>query len=73
MVMPSTWWNTQKESFPRLFKVAMDLLPIPGSSVKSEEAFSHSGATVTKKRNSLDPESVQMVMCLRAWRKYFSQ
>lgn len=69
---PIKWWLTQKDVFPRLYKMALDYLSIPGSSVKSEEAFSQSGDIVSKKRSRLDSESVRILMCLKSWNKFLA-
>jgi hypothetical protein len=51
-------------SFPTLFAMAMDYLPIQASAVPCERIFSSSAETDTKKRNRISPllmEALQMV------------
>jgi hypothetical protein len=51
-------------TFPTLFKIAMDYLPIQASAVPSERVFSSSSETDTKKRNRIHPilmEALQML------------
>jgi hypothetical protein len=51
-------------TFPTLFMIAMDYLPIQASAVPSERVFSSSSETDTKKRNRIHPilmEALQML------------
>jgi hypothetical protein len=53
-------------TFPTLFRIAMDYLPIQATSVPSERIFSSSSETDTKKRNRIHPilmEALQMLKC----------
>ena len=45
--------KTNHETFPTLFKIAMDYLPIQASAVPCEQIFSSSAETDTKKRNRI--------------------
>lgn len=58
------WWKERAFSYPKLSQIARDLLCIPGSSVLSEQAFSKAGDTITKKRDRLESDTIQAVMCL---------
>ena len=52
-------------SFPTLFAMAMDYLPIQASVVPCEHIFSSSAETDTKQRNCISPllmEALQMLM-----------
>lgn len=60
------WWRKNEERFPALSNLAKKLFCIPGTSVPSERLFPVAGNTVTKKRSSLKPENVDMlVFCTR--------
>jgi hypothetical protein len=51
-------------SFPTLFAIAMDYLPIQATSVPCEQIFSSSAETDTKQRNRISPllmEALQML------------
>jgi hypothetical protein len=51
-------------TFPTLFAIAMDYLPIQASSVPSERVFSSSSETDTVRRNRIKPvlmEAIQML------------
>ena len=37
---PLTWWSNNKKKYPTLYKMAMDVLAAPASSVASESVFS---------------------------------
>ena len=58
------WWKTNAEKLPTLSRVARQLLCIPATSVPSERIFSTSGNIVTKKRASLKPDNVDMLVFL---------
>ncbi|CAG8836017.1 16071_t:CDS:2, partial [Cetraspora pellucida] len=49
----STWW-VNESNYLNLAKYARDCLPIPATSVPSEQIFSISGEMITEKRNRLD-------------------
>jgi len=70
-IEPIFWWKINDEKFPILSKIAFDFLAIPATSVPSEQIFSKAGNTITKKRNRLDKNTVQIVMLLQSWNLYF--
>jgi hypothetical protein len=47
--------------------MASDYLAIPATSAPSECVFSIGSDVVTKKRNKLTGDSVQVIMCLKDW------
>jgi hypothetical protein len=56
--------QVNRPSFPTLFAMAMDYLPIQASSVPCERIFSSSAETDTKRRNRISPllmEALQML------------
>ncbi len=64
---PMEWWATFGiANFPSLYTTAMKYLIIPASSVPSERVFSVAGEVLSKKRNSLSPESANMIITLHA-------
>lgn len=63
------WWNTHKNSYPTLAKIARDVLAIPASTVSSESAFSTSGRVIDQYRSSLGPTTVEALVCAGDWLK----
>ncbi|KAK3910315.1 E3 SUMO-protein ligase ZBED1 [Frankliniella fusca] len=56
--------------FPRLGKLAKQILCIPASSASSERAFSVAGLIVTPRRTRLVPDHLDSMIVLRSFRKY---
>jgi hAT family C-terminal dimerisation region len=54
-----------QDTFPTIFKFAMDILPIQASSVPCERVFSSSKETITARRNSLSPRLVEALQLLK--------
>jgi hypothetical protein len=58
------FWSMSDSTFPTIYSIAMDYLPIQASSVLSERVFSSSAETDTHKRNRIHPllmEALQML------------
>lgn len=64
---PIEYWKGQKEMFPLLTKMAMDILPIQPASVAVERDFSHARRVVPPSRSSLKHETITASMCLKSW------
>ncbi|CAG8725421.1 7138_t:CDS:2 [Cetraspora pellucida] len=58
------WWRINELSYSNLAKFARDCLPIPATSVPSEQIFSISGNMLTNKQNQLSDKIVRTAMCL---------
>lgn len=52
--------------YPTLARVARDYLPIQGSAVPSERAFSSGGITSTLRRNALAPSTFSALQLMKA-------
>jgi len=63
------WWRINEANYPNLSRFARDCLPIPATSVPSEQVFSISGNMITEKRSRLSDKTVRMAMCLQSWWK----
>ena len=53
----------------RLALMAVDVLSPPPMSDEPERIFSSAGATLGKRRTSLDPSCLEAIECLKAWVK----
>lgn len=66
---PLEWWKIHQLQLPQLAKLAMRLLCVPATSVPCERVFSTAGLVVNKLRSSLNPENVNILLCLQNWLK----
>jgi hypothetical protein len=57
--------KTNRETFPTIFKIALDYLPIQASSVPCERVFSSSGETDTNKRNRIKHDFFEALQILK--------
>lgn len=57
--------KTNRLTFPTLYKIALDYLPIQASSVPCERVFSSSAETDTKKRNRISSELMEALQLLK--------
>ena len=60
------WWRTNEANYPNLSRFARDCLPIPATSVPSEQVFSVCGDMISEKRSQLNKKTVCMAMYLRS-------
>lgn len=61
---PLQYWTRNKTQYPHLYLLARNLLCIPASSVPCERVFSKAGEVVSKKRNRLNPNTVEQIIFL---------
>ena len=61
------WWKRHAEKFPILASMARDFLAIPLSTVASESAFSCGGRILGDTRSSLNPDTLQALVCAKDW------
>lgn len=66
------YWKLNKPRFPRLFKLAMTVLPVQATSVSCERTFSAAGLVDTPRRNKLSTESFGSNMLVGMWIRYFN-
>lgn len=64
---PLQWWKNNEQQFKSLAQMARDYLPIPATSVPSEQVFSTGKNLITDKRNRLVGKTIRMCLCLRSW------
>ena len=64
-VDPIKFWLDATSRFPLLSKMAINLLPTPGTSVPCERAFSRAGLIVGDLRSKLNPAKVNLLVFLQ--------
>lgn len=62
-----TSWRANSAAFPRLAKLARQVLPIQATSTASERQFSIAGKTLTEIRNKLHPENFRSNVLNKSW------
>ena len=60
------WWKEHQGQIPMMAKLAKYILCIPATSTPSERMFSKAGNLINKKRASLKPHKVDMMLFLNA-------
>ncbi|CAN0532857.1 unnamed protein product, partial [Laminaria digitata] len=67
---PLDWWRLKNADFPHLATLTRRVLAIPPTQAESERLFSCAGNIVTKNRNGLAPENVELLVLLRhSWER----
>jgi len=68
---PLTWWlrEEQQRRYPRLSKMAIDILSIPAMSAEPERVFSGARRTISWDRCQLGSQTVERGECLKSWIK----
>lgn len=61
------WWKANSKNFPRLSKMANEVLAIPVSTVSSESAFSTCGRVLDAYWCSLAPKTMEAIICSQNW------
>jgi hypothetical protein len=61
------WWKHHANEYPCLARIARDYLAIPATSVPAERVFSGGADLVTKKRGSLNEDTIQAHLSLGSW------
>lgn len=64
---PLQWWRAQGSLFPQIVPIVKSVMCVPVTSTPCERLFSAAGMIVNKQRNSLLPENVNKLLCLRSW------
>ncbi|KAG6888382.1 hypothetical protein C0992_008636 [Termitomyces sp. T32_za158] len=66
VVDPRRWWF-EHWTYPRLYRMALDYLSIPATSVDVEWLFSHGRLLLSHTRNRLSNGSTRALLCLGSW------
>jgi hAT family C-terminal dimerisation region len=63
------WWllNAQRQTWPRLSQMAIDLLSIPAMSDEPERVFSGARRTISWERTKLGSSNIEKTECLKHW------
>jgi hypothetical protein len=61
------WWKGSHSMYPKLSKMARDVLAVPATGAGVEREFSISGRVVTKQRNRLSPTTIRDIMQYKRW------
>uniref|UniRef100_A0A803PEN4 BED-type domain-containing protein n=1 Tax=Cannabis sativa TaxID=3483 RepID=A0A803PEN4_CANSA len=61
------WWKINSSRYKILSLIARDVLAVPISTVASESAFSTGGRIIDSFRNTLNPKTVQALICTQNW------
>lgn len=63
------WWQqtAQKEAYPRLYYMAINILSAPAASAEGERVFSHGRRVIPWSRASLSSDTIQETLCLKHW------
>ncbi|KAF5367905.1 hypothetical protein D9757_011237 [Collybiopsis confluens] len=59
------YWKDNKKRYPTIYKLAMDILPIQGTSVPCERVFSSAKHTLTDRRTSMSTHLVEALQILK--------
>ena len=63
------WWLDHLATFPSLGQLALDIWAIPAMASECERRFSVAKLSVTSQRNSMSPELLNEIQCLKQWLK----
>ncbi|KJZ69575.1 hypothetical protein HIM_11037 [Hirsutella minnesotensis 3608] len=68
---PLTWWlrEEQQQRYPRLSKMAIDILSIPAMSAEPERVFSGARRTISWDRCLLGSRTIEKGECMKSWIK----
>ncbi|KAI7460907.1 hypothetical protein KC357_g8848 [Hortaea werneckii] len=66
---PINWWLQQRQRWPQLSAMALDIYATPAMSDAPERLFSEAGAAIDPRRQRLHSETVQRMMCCKSWLK----
>ncbi|CUA67878.1 hypothetical protein RSOLAG22IIIB_07571 [Rhizoctonia solani] len=61
----TSYWQANQFTYPLLYRIAMDVLPVQASSVSSERVFSSSKLTCTSERNRISTKTMEAFQVLK--------
>lgn len=69
VVNPIMYWISKQYEYPRLSRMALDVMTVPAMIAECERLFSAVGLMVTPLRSRLDASIIGLVQTLRSWLK----
>lgn len=66
---PIDWWRSpvHQRLYPRLSRLAYNLLSVPAMSAECERVFSSTGILLSDRRSTMDMASIEASECVRNW------
>lgn len=62
-----SYWRERRQSFPRLSRMAFDILSVPPMSAECERLFSAAGQMVSPLRTRMEASTIGIAQTLRSW------
>ncbi|KAJ0126735.1 Potassium transport protein [Fusarium oxysporum f. sp. albedinis] len=66
---PLEYWSAKRFEYPRVAKMAIDVLSVPAMAAECERAFSSAGSMVSPQRTRLDASTIAVTQTVRSWLK----
>jgi hypothetical protein len=63
------YWLLRRRQYPRLSRMAIDLISVPAMSSEPERIFSLAGQMVTAQRGRLKADLVGAAQCISSWER----
>ncbi|RBA11849.1 hypothetical protein FPRO05_14165 [Fusarium proliferatum] len=64
---PLEYWSAKRFEYPRVAKMAIDILSVPAMASECEMTFSSAGSMVSPKRSRLDASTIAVTQTVRSW------
>ncbi|WKT54006.1 HAT, C-terminal dimerization domain [Fusarium oxysporum f. sp. vasinfectum] len=64
---PLEYWSAKRFEYPRVAKMAIDILSVPAMASECERTFSSAGSMVSPKRSHLDASTIAVTQTVRSW------
>jgi hypothetical protein len=64
---PHQYWIARAKDYPRLSRMALDVMTVPAMSAEVQRLFSAVGLMVTPLRSRLDASTIGVIQILRSW------
>jgi hypothetical protein len=68
-INPIQYWLDQRNRYPQLSRLALDVISIPASSCDCERMFSELGDLLEPRRRAISPKLLAALQCVRRWQK----